>query len=213
MRLAYLFAGATAALAAAAPAADAVYGPQGPPLGATPGGFTQVVTSRVVGHNGGTIRSALAHMLLTVRVPRGAFRSPVQVVIVRPHLPDLAGALDHGRLRRDRVLTGAGVAVTRLSGQSVQWFRRPIGLRIMLTRGGTGVQMASSSSLAGRAVVMRYDEARQEFVRAGFTRTGGVLGVWTHSPAAFAVLLSPRTNRHRVRRSRAQRHSQRGFTG
>lgn len=208
-----LFAAVTLALSIAAPAAQAAYGPENPSPVVAPGGFTQVVTSRVLGRAGGTIHGALRGLGVTVTVPQGEFRSRVQVVLVSPQLRLLAAALRRNGFPRARVVGGVGLGVNRLNGNSVESFARPISMRLAVGGGASAARVTSVSRTGRRAIVVRYDQASHGFARVMVTRTGHTLTVSTRAPGAFAVLL-PRTAQRRALRRRSRRpHSRRGFTG
>lgn len=176
------------ALGVAAPAAHAAYGPENPQPGGAPGGYTQVVTSRVLGYRGGSLSGAATGAKVTVSVARGEFQGGVQLVVLKPRFGQLASAVHHAGFRRDKVIAGVGLGASQLSGAQVNRFRRPVKLVI------------STGRRAGHAVVVRYDQRAGRFVRVRFAHAnGGRLVVFTKTPGAFAVVVPAAKPHHRAR--------------
>lgn len=180
-------AGAVIALGVAVPVARATYGPETPQPSSAPGGYSQVVTGGVFGANRGVLRGSLGPVGAGVIIPAGEFTERVQVMLVKPHLGELAFAVHHHGLRRGTVIGGIGLSVSGLDGSAVNRFREPMKVAITLGK------------KAARAVILRYDAARGRFVRVHFSRgKNGTLFVATRTPGAFAVVLLParRSRRH-----------------
>lgn len=185
VRFRSLLASAAVAFGVAAPAAHAAYGPENPQPVSAPGGYTQVVTSRVLGPSGGQITGAATGLQVTVNVTRGVLSSPLQLVVVKPRLGDLTAAIHRGGLRRDKVIAGFGLGASALNGAAVGRFGHA--LKLVLNVG----------KAAADAIVLRYDQAKHAFVRASFTRgKGGVIVVSTMTPGAFAVVVPPASRPH-----------------
>jgi hypothetical protein len=84
----------------------------------TPGGYASVVTSRTIGPAGGTIGPLRAGgLLVTLRVPRGAFPFRLQVTLTAPNVAAIGNAGFPGY----RAAGGVGVHITR-NGSKYQGF-------------------------------------------------------------------------------------------
>lgn len=116
---------ASSSLALAAPG----YGPPPPPP--VPGGYFSVVTSVTIGPVGGTIGPVgVDGVLVTLRVPRGAFPIPVQVTLTAPVVHDIGNA----GFRHEQAFSGVGVLV-QADGQTYSGqFLRPLDLTLASRR-------------------------------------------------------------------------------
>ncbi len=90
------------------------YGPPPPPPPPVPGGYFRVVTSVTIGPSGGTIGPVRVDgVLVTLRVPRGAFPIPVQITLTAPDVREIGNA----GFRHERAFSGVGVLI-QVDGQT-----------------------------------------------------------------------------------------------
>src|ERR1022692_735892 len=117
---------ASSGLALAAPG----YGPPPPPP-PVPGGYFRVVTSVTIDPSGGMIGSVRVDgVLVTLRVPRGAFPIPVQITLTAPDVGDIGNA----GFRHERAFSGVGVLI-QVDGQTYSGhFRKPLHLTLKSRR-------------------------------------------------------------------------------
>lgn len=139
-----LIAPLTLGVTCAAWAAPGGYGPA-PPSNGAPGGFTTVVTSKVIGPGGGSVVATVNGKTVTITVPPGDFPSPEDLVVTNPDLNAVQGALSSLGFGGFNVVGGAGVAILDMSGNKVtRSFPNPI----QVTISGSGLGVGGEKVLA-----------------------------------------------------------------
>jgi len=170
----------TAALALAfvpvAFAAGSGYGGTTPSPSAPPTGFSSIVTAKTLGVHGGSVKGKVARGHVTVTVPKGAFRTSLQVAItggssstVKKNLPSA--------LAKDRVVAQFGVELE--SGTSPATTTKDVTVTF------------SSKNIAKGDIVVVYDQATGKFVKANATVKAGQVTVHLKAGESIAILAPP----------------------
>lgn len=111
---------APAGAALAATASGSQYGPPPPVTTPAPGGFTTVVTTVTIGPAGGTIGPVAVDADVTVKVPAGAFATPMQVTLTAPVLSEIPAHAG------TTVVAGAGITVSQNGTKYQGTFLKPV---------------------------------------------------------------------------------------
>jgi hypothetical protein len=150
-----------------------------PPAQAPPvTGFTEILTSELVGPSGGILRARLQEATVVLRIPAGSFSSPLQVTMTAPRRSS------YSSLRSCLALVGADVAVAvgveaKTEGGSTVRGRlgtRPLTLSVLHEAITAEWDVARSQHLEPiRYVPMPNAVVRDGLARARFNRAGAFL--------------------------------------
>jgi hypothetical protein len=165
------------------------YGPPVPVPPGIPGGFFTVVTTVTICPPGGTIGPVRADgLVVTIRVPAGAFRICHQVTITSPNVAGIGNAGFPGF----RAIGGVGVFIGTNGVKFRGSFLRPVTLTM------------SSAAITAASIVVRWNGS--SFVRAGGAVTAGSATVAFQGDPAFAVLRPTGHKRHHHHHHHHRRH-------
>lgn len=170
---------ASAVLAVLAPAAWAVYGPEGGSQPVVPGGYSQTLTALTVGVDGATLRADTTNLQLALEVAPGTFAVPLQFELRRAKPSSIVATVLSGPHRHDHLRASFALTAANVYGASITRFGHR--LRLVLNVG---------RQAALHAVVVRWNPRKQRYMRVHAVRTGtGQLVLAPSAAGAYAVLI------------------------
>lgn len=126
-----------------ASAASGGYGPT-PPSNGSPGGFTSVVTSKVLGPAGGSLSASVPGATVLVTVPPGALPANEDLIITAPDLTQTSAALGSLGFTGYQAVAGLGLVVEDQSGAK---FTGTFGHPLTVTLSGSSLGVAGEEVL------------------------------------------------------------------